>query len=63
MNKGETIYTLPVLEKRDGETPLHSLAKPFVHEFGDIYPSDLPLGLPSIKRIKHQIDLFPFPVS
>ena len=31
MSKGETVYTLLVLEKEEGEAPLHSLNSPLMH--------------------------------
>ena len=33
--------------------------KSLVHEFRDVFPSDLPLGLPLVKGIEHVIDLVP----
>jgi len=50
---------LLVLEKGGKETPLHPLAQPLIHEFGDHFPNDLPLGLPLIKGIEHKIDVLP----
>jgi len=46
INKGKTVLALFVLEKGEEEIPLHPLAQPLVHEFNDVFPDDLPLGLP-----------------
>ena len=48
-----------VLEKGEGERPLHPLAQPLIHEFSDVLPDELPLGLPPARGIGHHIDLFP----
>ena len=58
INKG-TIYALLVSEKGEGETPLHPLAQPLVHEFVDVLPSDPPLGLTLIRGVEHDINLLP----
>jgi len=48
-----------MLEKGEEETPLHPLAQPLSHEFGDVFPTDLPPGLPPMRGSEHDIDLFP----
>ena len=48
-----------LLEKWEEEIPLHPLVQLIIQEYGDVFPSDLPLGLPPIKGIEHQIDLLP----
>jgi len=58
ISKGKLVYALLVLEG-EGETPLHILAKPMVHEFVDVFPNDLPIGLPPLRGIEQQIDLLP----
>ena len=47
-----------VLEKGEGETS-HPLAQPLIHVFKDVFPDDLPQGLPPVRGIKHHIDLLP----
>ena len=44
-------------EKGKEETPLDPLALPLVYE--DVFPSNLPPGLPLIRGIEYQINLFP----
>jgi len=41
-----------VLEKGEQETPLHPLAQPLVHKFEDVFPDNLPSGLPPIRSIE-----------
>ena len=41
--KGKTVLALFVLKKGEEQTPLHPLAQPFIHEFNDVFPNDLPL--------------------
>jgi len=59
INKGKNIFALFVLEKGEGETPLHTLAKPLIQDFYDVFPDDLPSGLPPVRGIEHHIDLLP----
>jgi len=59
INKGKTILALFVLEKGEGETPLHPLAQPLIQDFSDVFPTDLHPGLPLVKGIEHHIDLLP----
>ena len=46
-----------MLEKGEGEKPLYALAQPLAHEFGDVFPDDLPPGLRPVRVIEHHIDL------
>jgi len=57
INKGKTILDLFVLEKGEGETSLHPLAQPLIQDFCDIFPADLPPGLPSVRGVEHHINL------
>ena len=59
INKGKVILALFVLEKGEGETPLHPLAQPLIQDFCDVFPDDLPPGLPPVRGIEHHIDLLP----
>jgi len=39
--------------------PTFETLPPKVHEFGDIFPKEIPPGLPPLRGIEHQIDLVP----
>ena len=36
---------------------LTSFISALIQEFGDVFPGDLPLGLPLVRGIEHHIDL------
>ena len=38
---------------------LPSKVQELLHEFGDIFSKEIPPGLPPLRGIEHQIDLFP----
>ena len=59
INKGKIVLALFVLEKGEGETPLHPLAQPLIQDFCDVFSDDLPPGLPPVRGIEHHIDLLP----
>jgi len=53
------LFALLMVELNTSEeaTPLHPLAQSLMKEFKDVFPNDLPPGLPPIRGIEHQIDL------
>ena len=40
-------------------TSLPSVASNVLQEFNDVFPEEVPAGLPPLRRIEHQIDLIP----
>ena len=51
INKEKILFALFVLEKEEEETSLYPLAQPLIHEFGDVFIADLPLGLPRLEGL------------
>ena len=41
-------------------TSLPSVASNVLQEFNDVFPEEVPAGLPPLRRIEHQIDLIPW---
>jgi len=41
----------------EGGKPTHPLSQSLLKEFEDVFPNDLPLGLPPLRGAKHAIDL------
>ena len=44
-------------EQQGYKVPIH--LEHVLDEYSDVFPQDLPLGLPPIRGIEHQIDLVP----
>ena len=66
IEQGEIVYVLMAKEITKtgdkGVGPIGGLCKPIsglLQEFADVFPEDLPPGLPPIRGIEHQIDLIP----
>ncbi|XP_074303261.1 uncharacterized protein LOC141637713 [Silene latifolia] len=62
IDNGETVYALVSSESPTKTiTTSHEdgILKELLHEFKDVFPEDVPPGLPPIRGIEHQIDLVP----
>jgi len=61
ISKSKPLFASLMVESNASEEvkPLHPLAQLFLKEFEDVFPNDLPLRLPPIRGIEHQIDLLP----
>ncbi|KAK2356459.1 hypothetical protein QL285_093789 [Trifolium repens] len=61
IDNGELVYMLFAKNaKQDNvETPLKQQLEAILGEYEDVFPIELPIGLPPIRGIEHQIDLIP----
>jgi len=61
ISKSKPLFTLLMVESNTSEVvkSLHPLAQSLLREFEDVFPNDLPSGLPPFRGIEHQIDLIP----
>ncbi|XP_074266673.1 uncharacterized protein LOC141589953 [Silene latifolia] len=46
-----------VIETEGSELPVE--IEPLIHKFRDVFPKELPIGLPPLRGIEHHIDLVP----
>ncbi|GJX89806.1 gag-pol polyprotein [Tanacetum coccineum] len=61
INKGKTVCILFLTENRlhEGKEPVHPAVEQLLAEFKEVFPTDLPSGLPPLRGIEYQIDLIP----
>ncbi|XP_022865600.1 uncharacterized protein LOC111385444, partial [Olea europaea var. sylvestris] len=59
LGKRREISKESLLNFREHNTSLPNLAISLLQEFEDVFPEDVPSGLPPIKGIEHQIDFIP----
>ena len=61
LEKGKTVYMILFVEtpQNPPQKALHPSATPLIEEFEDVFPQNLPPGLPPLRGIEHQIDLIP----
>ena len=59
ISKSKLLFTLFLVKANTSEQvrPLHPLAQSLPIEFGDVFPNDVPLRVPPLSEIEHQIDL------
>jgi len=55
ISKSKPLFALLMVESNVSEEvkPLHPLAQSLLREFEDVFPNDLPPGLPPIRGIEH----------
>nr|XP_043615856.1 uncharacterized protein LOC122587754 [Erigeron canadensis] len=61
LDSGTSILLLLMLESGEDKKceELPSVVRPLLAEFANVFPEELPAGLPPIRGIEHQIDLIP----
>ncbi|XP_056158507.1 uncharacterized protein LOC130134829 [Syzygium oleosum] len=60
ISKQKNVFALLMVEKKSEiERPIHPKKHRLLKDFADVFPEDLPPGLPPIRGIEHQIDLIP----
>ncbi|KAI4343331.1 hypothetical protein MLD38_027853 [Melastoma candidum] len=56
---GEKAYFVILVESIPGQATSHPQAASILEEFKDVFPEELPVDLPPMRSIQHQIDLVP----
>ncbi|GKC75614.1 putative reverse transcriptase domain-containing protein [Tanacetum coccineum] len=59
VNKATDVFALVVMESNDGGDDVPNLVAPIIEEFADVFPNELPPGLPPMRDIQHCIDFVP----
>ncbi|XP_074288847.1 uncharacterized protein LOC141613996 [Silene latifolia] len=59
LNEGGNVYALLAINQSQPQVSEHGAINDLLLEFNDVFPEDLPTGLPPIRGIEHQIDLIP----
>ncbi|XP_074304289.1 uncharacterized protein LOC141639006 [Silene latifolia] len=57
LDDGGCVYALIALNQPQPQVSEHDAINELLLEFADVFPDDLPTGLPPIRGIEHQIDL------
>ena len=53
VRSGVPVFILFIKELSKGENPMHPSMVKLLAEFQDVFPKKLPIGLPTIRGIKH----------
>jgi hypothetical protein len=53
------VYKVAYYNTNDLDSAIPSVAVSLMQEFDDVFPEDIPNGLPPLRGIEHQIDLVP----
>ena len=61
ITEGKPLFAVLMLQSAPNSDTiaLHPSVHPLIEEFQDVFPQDLPAGLPPKRGIEHQIDLLP----
>ncbi|KAI4365338.1 hypothetical protein MLD38_021331 [Melastoma candidum] len=59
IQEGEKAYFVVLVESAPGQATSHPQAASILEEFKDVFPEELPVELPPMRSIQHQIDLVP----
>ncbi|XP_074288791.1 uncharacterized protein LOC141613947 [Silene latifolia] len=59
LNEGGNVYALLAINQSQPQVNEHGAINDLLLEFTEVFPEDLPTGLPPIRGIEHQINLIP----
>ncbi|GJR23290.1 reverse transcriptase domain-containing protein [Tanacetum coccineum] len=59
VNEATDVFAIVVMESNDGSDDVPHQVAPIIQEFADVFPNELPHGLPPMRDIQHCIDFVP----
>ncbi|GJT00100.1 reverse transcriptase domain-containing protein [Tanacetum coccineum] len=59
VNEATDVFAIVVMESNDGSDAVPHQVAPIIQEFADVFPNELPHGLPPMRDIQHCIDFVP----